>query len=326
MDRQEREGLAADLTRIEQMNLGRRRMLSLGAIGGLAALAGCAAPSGRSGPPEGPPSGGWGGPPADGMRGPPPGGRRGPPPGGFGDHGPGGPPPQIDNGPVVTGTAPNGTRCVAFARETEGPYPADGSNTARGQVANVLGRSGLQRQDIRSDIGGGNAAPGIPLDLSLRLVDVNTGCMPLPGHAIYLWHCDPNGQYSLYDQPDRSWLRGLQVTDDNGLVRFRTIVPGCYMGRYPHIHFEAFTSLPIATAGKFARLTSQLAVPAETCDAAYTSSVYARSARTWAQSRDIVRDMVFGDNGPERIKVMTLEVGGSAAGGFQGSAVIGLAG
>ncbi|TCM37766.1 dioxygenase-like protein [Novosphingobium sp. ST904] len=328
MDRQEREGLHADLTRIERMNIDRRRMLSLGAMvgigGGVAALAGCASPAGWDGP--------GGPPPPDGRFGPPPGdlGSMGPGsmgPGSIGPGGhPGGPPPHMDNGPVVTATAPDGNRCVSFAPETQGPYPADGSNGARGAISNVLGQSGLRRQDIRGDIGGGHDVAGVPLELTLRLVDVNTGCAPLAGYAVYLWHCDPAGQYSLYDQPERSWLRGLQVADADGLVRFSTIVPGCYMGRFPHIHFEAFASLDVATAGKFARLTSQLAVPADACDAAYRQPAYTRSVRPWAQSRDIARDMVFGDNGAERLKAMTLEVTGSAREGFKGRALIGLPG
>lgn len=330
MDRHEEpEGLAADLPRIEALALGRRRILSLGALGSLAALGACAAPSGGMG--GGRPDGGMGG---GGMGGPPPGGRRGPPPGGFGGPGGpppggfGGPPPQVDNGPALTGTALDGSRCTAFAIETQGPYPADGSNGARGSDAaiNVLGRDGVQRRDIRTGIGGATPVEGVPLDLTLRLVDVNMQCMAMTGYALYIWHCDAQGRYSLYDVPGETWLRGLQVADSQGVVRFTTIVPGCYMGRYPHIHFEVFSSLQVASAGRYARLTSQLALPAPACEATYALPAYAAASRTWPQSRDIARDMVFGDNGAERIKAMTLDLTGSPAEGFRGSATIGIVG
>lgn len=317
------EGLRHDL---ERLSFGRRRLLSLGAIGGFAALtSACSAPSPRpplafdgfgepGGPPPGPPPGGFGGP-------------GGPPPDGFGGPGgPGGPPPRVDNGPVVTGTGADGQQCIAFARETQGPYPADGSNGARGATSNVLGESRLIRSDIRTDFEGTQAARGVLLDLTLRLVDVNQSCAPLGGLAVYVWHCDAEGHYSLYDLPDRTFLRGLQISDAQGLVRFRTIVPGCYMGRYPHIHFEVFSSRQVATAGRYARLTSQLAIPAATCDQVYRRPDYARSQRTWASSGDITRDNVFGDNGAARIKAMTPGITGAPDTGLSAVATVGLVG
>jgi len=35
-----------------------------------------------------------------------------------------------------------------------------------------------------------------------------------------------------------TFLRGIQLTDANGSVSFRTIFPGYYMGRTNHIHFK----------------------------------------------------------------------------------------
>ena len=237
---------------------------------------------------------------------------------------PPGPPPVVDNGPVVTGTSPSGAQCIGFAKETQGPYPADGSNTARGSTSNVLDLTGIVRSDIRSDIGAGTPVAGTVLDLALHLVDVNASCAPLAGHAVYLWHCDAAGHYSLYDEPGHTWLRGLQLADANGIVRFRTIVPGCYMGRYPHIHFEVFRDRAAASAGKYAKLTSQLAIPVETCDDVYAQSAYASSRGTWQRFKDIETDNVFGDNGAERMEAMTLQITASSERILTGSATVGL--
>ena len=89
-------------------------------------------------------------------------------------------------------------------------------NTARGCISNVLTLSSFQRSDIRSSAGTGTMATGVATTVTLTVVDVNSACSPLAGYAGFLWHCDPLGQYSLYDQPNESWLRGVQVTDTKG--------------------------------------------------------------------------------------------------------------
>ena len=130
--------------------------------------------------------------------------------------------------------------CVALPWETAGPYPADGTNSREGQVINVLTQSGVLRDDIRSSFGNmTGTAEGVPLVLDLTLLNAD-GCTPLAGHAIYLWHCTADGYYSLYTAPDQNFLRGVAVSDADGKVRFQTIVPGCYDGRWPHIHFEIY--------------------------------------------------------------------------------------
>lgn len=37
---------------------------------------------------------------------------------------------------------------------------------------------------------------------------------------------------------DERFLRGVQITDDNGAAEFQTIYPGWYGSRTPHIHFK----------------------------------------------------------------------------------------
>ena len=230
--------------------------------------------------------------------------------------------------PTPTPTSTSST-CVALPTETNGPYPADGTNTSRGSTSNVLTSSGVVRSDIRSSfLGSTTAAAGVPVTLTLTLtvVDVNSACAVLPNYAVYIWHCDATGNYSLYDVPAESWLRGVQVTNSAGQVTFTTIFPGCYAGRFPHMHFEVFSSLATATGGRFASLVSQLAMPSAACSAVYSgaSATYGSSAARFA-STTTSNDNVFGDNSAAQVTAMTPTFSGSVAAGYTMSAVIGLA-
>ena len=86
----------------------------------------------------------------------------------------------------------------------------------------------------------------------MTLLDVAGGGTPLAGAAVYLWHCDLAGRYSLYDEEvaDENYLRGVQESDADGKVTFKTIFPAAYMGRWPHMHFEVYESLDAATAAR----------------------------------------------------------------------------
>ncbi|MGV3458240.1 dioxygenase family protein [Sphingomonas sp.] len=222
--------------------------------------------------------------------------------------------------PTTTGS------CVADPTETNGPYPADGTNTSNGPTSNVLTTTGVVRSDIRSSfVGSTTAVPGVQVTFTLTIVNVNASCAALAGYAIYIWHCDALGRYSLYDVPAESWLRGVGVTDANGQVTFTTIFPGCYTGRWPHIHFEVFSSLSAATGGNFARLISQLAMPADTCATVYNgSSTYTSSVANLARIT-VASDNVFGNNTAAQIAQQTPTMSGSVANGYTASAVIGLA-
>ena len=142
-------------------------------------------------------------------------------------------------GSFSTGASAQDEICVVDATETAGPYPGDGSNNAPGNTSNILTESGVVRSDIRTSFGTStNAAAGIPLTLKIKLGDASSSRAALPGYAIYVWHCTTDGKYSLYTAPDENYLRGVQVADADGNVTFTTIFPGCYDGRWPHIHFE----------------------------------------------------------------------------------------
>jgi protocatechuate 3,4-dioxygenase beta subunit len=227
----------------------------------------------------------------------------------------------------ISAKGTNGAECVVHPAETAGPFPADGSNRAHGTLANVLADSGIVRKDMRSSLGKpSDTAPGTQLDLKVTLVDVGGSCAPLAAHAVYLWHCDAEGRYSIYDLPGQSYLRAVGVTNEGGETEFTTILPGCYPGRYPHMHFEVYPSLERATSYRNRILTSQLAVPADVCKAVYGGVAgYRGSVAAFART-SLERDGIFADNTPKQLAAQTLALSGDPAGGYRGTITIGLKG
>jgi protocatechuate 3,4-dioxygenase beta subunit len=196
-----------------------------------------------------------------------------------------------------TGTGTGTTSCSLIPEETAGPYPGDGSNSSQGSVANALMLSGILRSDIRSSVAGATGtAQGTPMKLTLKLVDSNASCAVLSGYAVYLWHCDAGGNYSMYSSSvvNQNYLRGVQVSDANGELSFTTIVPGCYAGRWPHIHFEVYRSATTATSFSNKLRTSQLALPQAMCEQVYAQSVYAGSTAN-LRGVSLSSDNVFSD-------------------------------
>jgi protocatechuate 3,4-dioxygenase beta subunit len=180
--------------------------------------------------------------------------------------------------------------------ETAGPYPGDGSNGP-----DVLEQSGIVRSDIRSSFGDSSGtADGVPMELELTIRDL-AGGGAFEGAAVYVWHCDREGRYSLYSEgaEDQNYLRGVQVADADGVVRFTSVFPACYSGRWPHVHFEVYADVADITDSTSAIATSQLAMPEAVCDDVYAESGYEASVATLAQL-SLASDMVFGDDGAER--------------------------
>lgn len=225
-----------------------------------------------------------------------------------------------------SGTTTSGT-CIADPSETSGPYPADGTNTSSGSTSNVLTASGIVRSDIRTSfLTSTTTAEGVQLSLTLTLVNASNGCTPLAGYAIYLWHCDRAGNYSLYSgAATESYLRGVQVTDANGQVTFTTIFPACYSGRWPHIHFEVFASTSAATSGRAALLTSQLAMPSDICTTVYNGATGYSASVTNLARVSLSSDYVFGDNSSAQIAQQTPSMTGSVSAGYTATNTIGIA-
>lgn len=212
--------------------------------------------------------------------------------------------------------------CIALPWETQGPYPADGSNAVDGQTLNVLTQEGVIREDLRPSFGSlTRIADGLQLDLELTLLSAD-GCTPLAGAAIYLWHCDTLGEYSLYNVKDANYLRGVGIADEAGVVRFTTIFPGCYDGRWPHIHFEIFESIEAAVAGEASVLTAQIAMPKADCTTVYTAdSRYTDSLENLGRI-SIATDNVFSDNSAGEIAQQTPSLTGDTQGGYLGKLTI----
>jgi len=203
------------------------------------------------------------------------------------------------------GTAPTTTASSetgGIPEETAGPYPGDGSNGP-----NVLAESGVVRSDITTSFGDASGtATGVPTTVELTLLDVAKGGTPLVGAAVYLWHCDAAGRYSLYDQEisGENYLRGVQQSDADGKLTFKTIFPAAYSGRWPHMHFEIYESLDAATNGGAKLRTSQLAIPQDICETVYATDGYEQSVQNLAGT-SLDSDMVFSDGHASQLTRVT---------------------
>lgn len=218
-------------------------------------------------------------------------------------------------GPDSGGSSDDASGCARIPEETAGPYPGDGSNGA-----NALVLSGIVRSDIRSSIAGASGvAAGIPLTITLTLVASNDSCTPLRGYAIYLWHCDQAGRYSMYSSgvTSENYLRGVQVTDEEGKVTFTSIFPACYSGRWPHIHFEIYPSVDATSSSRNKVATSQLALPEDVCDTVYATSGYSQSVRNLSQI-SLSSDNVFSDGASTQLATVT----GNTTDGYAVSLVV----
>ena len=133
-----------------------------------------------------------------------------------------------------------------------GPRPASAQSPAARCVLTPEAGEGPFYVDpklLRSDITAGQ--PGAPLQLALQVVRAGD-CATLANARVDVWQADALGLYSGYEKQSgvggvstkaavgQQYLRGTQVTDTAGSVRFRTIFPSWYGGRTPHVHFKVF--------------------------------------------------------------------------------------
>ena len=120
--------------------------------------------------------------------------------------------------------------CVLTPAMTDGPFFID---------------ERLNRSDLAAGTARASVVGGLPLLLNIDLAGAApTGCLPVAGAQVDVWHADASGEYSDADgagpngTKGQSFLRGYQVSDPNGRVVFRTIYPGWYPGRAIHIHVK----------------------------------------------------------------------------------------
>ena len=199
-------------------------------------------------------------------------------------------------GGAATETA--STTCVVRPKQTEGPYYVD---------------TGLARSDIREE------REGVPLELTFNVSRVDEGdisaCGPLDGAVVDIWHCDALGEYSGvednaagdFDTTGETFLRGYQVTDENGTARFTTIYPGWYQGRAVHIHFTIRDSAESQQGYEF---TSQLYFDDALTDEVYSQGPYADKGE---RDRRNGEDGIFRGGGEELLLALTPSGEGYAA-------------
>jgi protocatechuate 3,4-dioxygenase beta subunit len=165
------------------------------------------------------------------------------------------------------------SNCSTTPTETEGPFP---THTPASWV----------RKDITS------GKMGVTMATNITIKNKNASCAALAGAIVDIWHCDADGNYSEYggsgmqatNYTTVSFLRGRQTTDANGLAAFTTIFPGWYNGRAVHIHVHIYDK-----TGK-SLLVTQIAFPANVCDALYTSAttIYKNGKSTTTNEKDNV--------------------------------------
>ena len=206
-------------------------------------------------------------------------------------------------GTTAASTAAFGTAgsCVLIPEETEGPYALDLSG---------------DEPMFRSEITEGHA--GVPLSMTLALVDANADCVPVSGARVDLWHCDAEGSYSGFSQPGNdttgeTFCRGIQLTDENGQVTFQTVYPGWYQGRITHVHFQVFLDSGLAA-------TSQIAFPEEVTAAVYAVDPYAAKGPNTSVT-SFAQDMVFADGTQYQMASMT----GDPSSGYTATLLVGIA-
>lgn len=188
--------------------------------------------------------------------------------------------------------------CIVTPKQTEGPYFVDEK---------------LNRSDIRLDPTDGKIVEGIPLQLTLRVSGVgNNSCTPVAGAIVDIWHCDAMGVYSdvtdrSFDTVGKKFLRGYQVTDNNGAVKFTTIYPGWYPGRTVHIHFKVRAA---DTSGQSYEFTSQLYFDDAVSDRIYTQPPYANKGK---RNQTNEQDGIFQRGGESLLLSLTENQQGVAA-------------
>lgn len=201
------------------------------------------------------------------------------------------PPTTTTTPPTTPPTGTTGT-CAVSPNETIGPYPSTAD---------------FVRSDIRE------SKQGLPLTLTITVVNTNAACAPVAGAVVDIWQCDADGNYSQYgSERNLTYLRGLQTTDASGKVTFVTIYPGWYQGRATHVHVE------VTINGRSAKVT-QIAFPEDVTAQVYRTGVYASSGQNPTTN---ARDNVFSDGVADELITLT---GGDATNGFTGTFQVGIA-
>ena len=193
--------------------------------------------------------------------------------------------------------------------ETAGPYPGDGSNGV-----NALTESGIVRSDITSSFGsasgdGRRRADDVADDDHRR----RRRSSPLEGAAVYVWHCDAEGRYSLYspgvDGRELPARRAGRRRRRDGDVH--SIYPACYSGRWPHIHYEVYPDVDARSPTPSNKIaTSQLAMPDDANQAVFATVRLLRGSAANYSRVSLGSDNVFSDGTTNEEPTVTGDVDG----------------
>jgi len=205
-------------------------------------------------------------------------------------------PSETSTGSTGSTGGTNTANCVVTPEETAGPYP---------DRTGMLNNPAFFRRDVTE------GRPGLPLSLTITVVNTKTSCGPLADAAVEIWQCDAAGNYSEYGQSSgQTFLRGLQTTDSSGKVTFNTIYPGWYMGRATHIHVEIFVN------GRTVK-TTQIAFPESVSASVYRTGVYASKGLNATTNAS---DNVFSDGVQDEMATLS----GDPTSGYTGTITIGV--
>ncbi|KPI21811.1 intradiol ring-cleavage dioxygenase [Actinobacteria bacterium OK074] len=203
---------------------------------------------------------------------------------------------------TASASASSGSCTQLMSSVTEGPYYLDGA---------------LVRKNLTE------GKDGVPLTLRLTVVDSTDGCTPVSGAAVEIWHCDAWGYYSGYTTAspsgsvpaeseegdsanDSTYLRGYQVANANGVVKFETIFPGWYVPRTCHIHVKVHTGGEQEDGtyeGGKVNYTGQLFFADDIAEEIFALEPYAKHTGTYTALAD---DMVY-DGGGATSGLLTLK-------------------
>jgi len=211
---------------------------------------------------------------------------------------------------TTTDATSTASGCITTPTEEEGPYPYVG-----GEITNPLNRSNVVETQT-----------GVALALNFVVVNTNDSCNVVENVRVDIWSCNPDGYYSGYaDQAGgvsgvsnsytgATWLRGYQLSDASGVVKFSTIYPGWYSGRATHVHIEVYIN-------SILKKTGQLAFSEAISNVVHVSARYAAHGINTTTN---AADHVFGDSATD-LANETLALTGSVAAGYSASYTIGLA-
>jgi protocatechuate 3,4-dioxygenase beta subunit len=150
--------------------------------------------------------------------------------------------------------------------------------------------------------------PGVPLLLTITVVNAAGDCAPVANGSVEIWQCDHTGEYSEYGSGrGQTYLRGVQVSDAQGQVTFETIYPGWYAGRATHIH------VGVSINGRSVKVT-QIAFPEDVTAAVYRTGVYAAKGQNATTN---ARDNVFADGVSEEMITLSGDVTSGLVGTFR---------